>query len=201
MQQVKHCDLYYREPSIAPGVLSGGVTYTRWGHNACPSVSGTRMLYTGKMSGVFYNQKGGGANFLCLPNDPEYDTINTLSQRTDSKIYGTEYEWPITGTQDHNVPCAVCHATTRAAKVMIPAKTSCPPNWTREYYGYLESEANAGDRQPTEFVCVDKAQVSLAGTNGDINGALLYHVKATCAGTQCPPYDSNKALTCTVCTN
>ena len=190
-----------REPSIASGVLSGGVTYTRWGHNACPSVPGTQMLYTGRMSGVFYNEKGGGANFLCLPNDPEYHTLNTRVQGSYSKISGTEYEVPIAGSHDHNVPCAVCHATTRSAKVMIPAKTSCPPNWTREYYGYLESEANFGDRQRTEFVCVDKAQVSLYGSHANINGAVIYHVKATCHGIQCPPYNANNVLTCTVCTN
>ena len=166
MQQVRHCAclLLLRELSVASGVLSGGVTYTRWGHNACPSVSGTQMLYTGRMSGAFYNQKGGGANFLCLPNNPEYHTLNTNLPQLYSKIYGTEYSAPIVGSHNHNVPCAVCHATTRAAKVMIPAKTSCPPNWTREYYGYLQSEANLGDRERTEFVCVDKDQVSLYGS-------------------------------------
>ena len=47
--------LQLRELSITSGVLSGGVTYTRWGHDACPSVSGTQMLYTGRTSGVFFN--------------------------------------------------------------------------------------------------------------------------------------------------
>ena len=117
-----------------------------------------------------------------------------------STIYGTEYQHPISGSQDHNVPCAVCHATTRAAKVMIPAKTSCPPHWTKEYYGYLQSDNNANNRQRTEFVCVDKAQVSLAGSHANIDGALLYHVRAACHGIQCPPYDTNQVLTCTVCT-
>ena len=192
--------LQLRESSIASGVLSGGVTYTRWGHNACPSVPGTQMLYTGRMSGVFYNQKGGGANYLCLPNNPEYNTLNTYSPNLYSEIYGTEYTAPIAGSQDHNVPCAVCHATTRAAKVMIPAKTSCPPNWTREYYGYLQSETIRSDCQRTEYVCVDKDQVSLYGSHADINGAILYHVRATCIGIQCPPYNANDVLTCTVCT-
>ena len=61
------------------GVLSGGVTYTRWGHNACPRVYGTQMLYTGRVAGAFFNQKGGGANYLCLPNDPDYNTIRTYT--------------------------------------------------------------------------------------------------------------------------
>ncbi len=62
-----------------------------------------------------------------------------------SYIYGTEYEHPIVGTQEHNV-CAVCHMTTRSAVLMIPSKTSCPPNWIREYYGYLMSEYHGHHR-------------------------------------------------------
>ncbi len=139
--------------------------------------------------------------------EPTFSVFQTTQSTTPQHIlsiwllYGTEYDDPIAGSHDHNVPCAVCHATTRAAKVMIPARTSCPPNWTREYYGYLESEANAVDRQRTEFVCVDKDQVPLAGSQGDTNGALLYHVKAACHGIQCPLYNVNDVLTCTVCTN
>ena len=40
--------------------------------------------------------------------------------------------------------------------MMIPVKTSCPLYWTREYYGYLQSESNAHKR--TEYLCVDQAQ-------------------------------------------
>ena len=38
----------------------------------------------------------------------------------------------------------ICNASTRAAMIMIPAKTQCPSSWTREYhdsnYGYLMTE-------------------------------------------------------------
>ena len=176
------------------------MTYTRWGHNACPSVPGTQMLYTGRMAGAFYNQKGGGANYLCLPNDPDYN-IKTNTPRYYSSIYGTEYEYPLVGTQNHDVPCAVCYATTRAAQLMIPAKTSCPPNWTREYYGYIMSENNWSDRSRNQYICVDKNQVSVRGSRANIDGNVIYQVRATCHGIQCPPYDPNKVLTCAVCTN
>ncbi len=159
-----------------------------------------RCCTLGEWVEYFINKKGGGANFLCLPTNPEYHTLNTYASRYYSEISGTEYEYLIAGSHNHNVPCAVCYTTTRAAKVMIPARTSCPPYWTREYYGYLQSENNFGDRQPTEFVWVDKEQVSLYGSHADINGAVIYHVRATCHGIQCPPYNTNRALTCTVCT-
>ena len=57
-----------------------------------------------------------------------------------SKVYGSEYDLPLQGTHDHNVPCAVCCVSTRPTVLMIPAKASCPPNWTREYYGYIMTE-------------------------------------------------------------
>ena len=182
------------------GIRFGGVTYTRWGHNACPSVPGTQMLYTGRVAGAFFNQGGGGANYLCLPNNPEYNIKTTLTSHT-SNIYGTEYEYPIAGTHDHDIPCAVCYATTRVAKLMIPGKTSCPPNWTREYYGYVMSELNRPARHRNQYICMDKDQLSLPGSAPNINGNVLYHTRAMCHGIHCPPYRSDRALTCTVCTN
>ena len=38
---------------------------------------------------------------------------------------------------DQHVPCAVCHVSTRAAVLMIPAWLHCPSQWTLEYTGYL----------------------------------------------------------------
>ena len=158
------------------------------------------MLYTGRVAGEYYNHKGGGANYLCLPNNPDYN-IRTSSPRYYSRVYGTEYEYPLIGTHNHDVPCAVCYATTRAAQLMIPAKTSCPSGWTREYYGYIMSEGNWDNRSRNQYICVDKNQVSLPGSRSNIDGTVIYHIKAACHGIQCPPYDPNKALTCAVCTN
>ena len=180
---------------------SGGVTYTRWGHNACPRVSGTQMLYTGRVAGVYYTSKGGGANYLCLPNDPEYNIKTNPLPKYYSTVYGTEYQYPLVGTNEHDVPCAVCYATTRTAEVMIPAKTSCPSGWTREYYGYIMSESNLQGVYRNQFICVDKDQVSIPGSASNINGNLIYHTRAACRGIQCPPYSSKEVLTCAVCTN
>ncbi len=83
--------LQLRELSIAAsGVLSGGVTYTRWGHNACPSVPGTQMLYTGRMAKVLFDKMGGGANFLCLPNNSQYYTLNTYTSHVITQRFPAE---------------------------------------------------------------------------------------------------------------
>ncbi len=178
------------------------MTFTRWGHDACPTVAGTALVYTGRVAGAYFNQRGGGSNYLCLPNDPDYGVIGTNYIHDFSRIYGTEYELPAAGTHDTDAPCAVCYDSVRSSKLMIPAKTSCPTDWTIEYFGYLMAAANFGDRSRGQYVCVDKEQKALPGSNINLNGNLLYHVRATCIGTgiQCPPYDSKRTLTCVVCT-
>ena len=112
-------------------------------------------------------------------------------------IFGSEYESPIRGTHDHNVPCAVCAVSTREMVLMIPAKTSCPTSWTREYYGYLMSAHYGHER--TMYTCVDKGQESLPGNHVNDNSVLFYHVEASCTGMACSPYDPQE-LTCAVCT-
>ena len=50
------------------------------------------------------------------------------------------------------------------------------------------------------FECVDRNPESIAGSIGNINGGLFYHVEAKCTGLACPPYDEGKEVTCVVCT-
>ena len=133
-----------------------------------------------------------------MPEDPEYTLRFTSGVRDHSYVFGAEYEAPIQGGNDHNVPCAVCYASTRAAVMTIPAKTTCPQSWTREYYGYLMADYHRYGR--TTFECVDKDQDSIPGSAPNTNGALFYHVEAHCNGMPCPPYDPQKELNCVVCT-
>ncbi len=182
-----------------PGPKSGGATYTRWGNSTCADIAGTEQVYSGITAGSSHVHRGNGANYLCLVKDPQYNLRYSASgPRYKSYIYGSEYEHPIVGTHEHNVPCAVCHVTTRSAVLMIPGKTTCPPNWTREYYGYLMSAYHGHYRSMYE--CVDKGMESLPGSSSNTNGALLYHVEAVCSvGIPCPPYDNVKEINCVVC--
>ena len=83
-----------------------------------------------RAAGTFYAKLGGGSNYLCLPDVPQYTLRYTPGSQSYSEIHGTEYEHPIAGTHEHNVPCAVCSASTCVAVLMIPARTSCPTGWT-----------------------------------------------------------------------
>ena len=190
-------------PGVAgpPGPSRGGVVYTRWGKTSCPNVSGTELVYAGRGGGTWWNHRGGAANYLCMPDDPDYLRYQPGVQGF-SYVYGVEYETypgqPLSAVRDHNAPCAVCYASTRVAVTMIPAKTRCPSTWTLEYSGYLMSQHI--NFHPTMYECVDKNPDSIPGTATDTNGALFRHVEANCNGMACPPYDPQKELTCAVCT-
>ena len=144
-----------------------------------------------------FQDHGGGGNYLCMPNDPQYTLNYSPGVQNYSYVYGTEYEGPQLGRENHNAPCAVCYIPTKHVVLMIPAKTSCPSGWTREYYGYLMAERIIHQRSTYE--CVDRNKESISGTQSHIDGGHFWHVEAHCNGMSCPPYNNYKELNCVVC--
>ena len=188
-----------------PGPRSAGVTYIRWGKSSCPSVTGTQLVYAGRAGGTNYGSSGGGAEKLCLPLDPDYINVaRSTSATLYSTLHGAEYQTqdgPHHNLYNQNVPCAVCYASTRAAMIMIPAKTQCPSSWTREYYGYLMTEREHTAHYRSSFDCADVNPDVVPGGATNTNGALFQYVIATCNdGLQCPPYQANRVVSCAVCT-
>ena len=152
----------------------------------------------------YYSHVGGGHDYQCFPDIPEWGEYIGGTQGY-SHVYGVEYEAPIprlgggTNLHDHDVPCAVCHVPTRDAKLMIPAKVTCPSGWTKEYNGYLMTERLTHYSAPFECVDID-AEAGYGGV-ANMNGGLFYHVEAVCTNSlQCPPYSPERELTCVVCT-
>jgi len=72
-------------PAGPPGPTAGGVVYTRWGRTTCPTTSGTQLVYTGRAAGSWYDQRGGGADYLCLSDNPNYLSYTNGIQ--DSRSY------------------------------------------------------------------------------------------------------------------
>lgn len=79
----------------------------------------------GQAGGNYQTHKGGGVNYLCLPNDPE----NGQHQSYDNaQVYGGEYEVSSTSKpsgwsgsmSSKEVPCSVCYRKHRSAVLMIP---------------------------------------------------------------------------------
>ena len=181
--------------------------YTRWGRTTCPNTTGTQLLYAGRAAGSSRNERGGAANHLCLPEQPQYSNFTTGVQAGRAYLHGALYATgsaradtgPFHSVSDHNVPCAVCYIPTRGTIVMIPAQNTCPSSWTREYYGYLMAPWIGYHR--TMFECVDHSPQSVPGSAVSTAGTVFYHVEVKCnRGVLCPPYDAQKEITCVVCT-
>ena len=177
--------------------------YIRWGRTTCPSTQDTQLVYSGRAAGTYYRHKGGAANYLCLPDDPDYLEYGAGTQGR-SYITGVEYFFlshpSLSAVLRHNAPCAVCYVATRCVALMIPAKIQCPTNWTLEYDGYLATEYyNRNSR--TMFECVDKTPESIPRFNAASDTMAFFQpVEPYCNDLSCPPYDDEKELTCVVCT-
>jgi hypothetical protein len=189
-------------PPGAAGV--GGLSFIRWGRTTCPTTAGTQLLYTGKVVGSDH-RRGGSAEYTCLHNDPQFLQTTPGLQLRRTQLYGTEYEFldtpPALGNLlRHDVPCSLCYTPTRTAKITIPARTSCPPSWTREYYGYYMSEAQYTNHKTKTPVCMDVNAEPLPGTSGHNVKSVIHFMEVTCVGIQCPPYSNGAEITCVVCT-
>ncbi|XP_019850500.1 PREDICTED: short-chain collagen C4-like [Amphimedon queenslandica] len=181
------------------GGPKSGVVYTCWGRKSCPT--GAELLYEGITGGSPHAEPGGGANYVCLPKIPQY--MSTTVPTWYSEMHGTEYEGVneiFLGKHNHNVPCAVCYATNRIAKLMIPARIECPDStWTMEYKGYLM--AGYGEHSSNKvYECVDENPETIDGSEANTDGALMYFIQSTCNGLPCLPYVNKRAITCVVCT-
>ncbi len=191
------------------GPQSGGATYTRWGSLSCPATAGTELVYSGISGGTKYNEEGGGANYLCMPTDPEYSTELRYSNGITGHvhIYGVEYDYPLQGGHRHDAACAVCRTNNRSSSVMIPAKATCPTGWTREYFGYIMTEfkgrQNQDIRGRTMFVCVDKSFGTVTTQQSSNSIVYFHHVEINCnTGFPCRAgkYNNHQELNCVVCT-
>ena len=191
----------YKGSRGPPGPPGGGVTYTYWGKTSCPS--GRTTVYKGYAGGSHWNTFGGGSNLLCATDLPKYNSGWTPVDRGSAKLYGAELKTSrqiLGGVVNGNVPCAVCHVSTRSSQIMVPGTYECPSGWIREYDGWLMAP-NLGHRNHNSFTCMAKWPDTVPGFSGEQFGNFLYHVEADCAsGIECPPYNSQREMSCVVCT-
>eukprot|EP00057_Strongylocentrotus_purpuratus_P030893 XP_783000.3 PREDICTED: short-chain collagen C4 isoform X1 [Strongylocentrotus purpuratus] len=183
-----------------------GVIYIRWGNDVCPEDA--ELIYSGSIGGAYYAHTGSGSNYLCMPDEPIYDEVETSPHADRALIYSSEYEVNTAPSRmqpmhDHTPTCAVCRAPSgHTSKLMIPARNVCPSQeWRLEYAGYIMAAKYT--HQKTEFVCVDREMVPKAGTRDSQNGALLYMTEVRClvgGGLDCGPYMNGYEITCAVCT-
>ncbi|CAC5356436.1 unnamed protein product [Mytilus coruscus] len=156
--------------------MGGGDTYVRWGRTTCPSINGTKLVYSGYTGGGYYSHPGRPAEPVCLPTNPNFlKTSGTNS----AYIYGTEYETNFFGwnSAHQDVPCSVCHVQF-GTTIMIPGKTACNKGWKLQYKGNLAA-GHAGHDGASTYLCVDLNQENIRGGSANYNyGYLLYDVVA-----------------------
>jgi hypothetical protein len=178
------------------------VVFTRWGKAACPRTEGTEYLYRGRMAGSPYNEPG-TVEYLCLHQTPQFLRTTPGLQAGRGRLYGTGYEArdnpPAFGNiEHHEAPCSVCYTPRRSTKITIPARTSCPPSWTREYYGYMMAAAQYSNQKSKIPVCIDAFADS--HHSGFARQSELYFLETVCVGISCPPFSDGAEITCVVCT-
>jgi hypothetical protein len=192
-------------PSLPTAAAVSGVTYTRWGRTSCPNDTEAQLVYSGRAGGSNQLAQGGSAEKICLPDNPDYipGSIDLSFTILKSVVQGAELEVGLRGNplqhlSEENAPCAVCDVPTRARVIMVPAKTVCPPSWTREYYGFLMTEYDGYYR--SSYTCIDVDSEPIPGESSNTSPSLFYHTVTDCNGLLCPPYENNRQLSCVVCT-
>lgn len=165
------------------------------------------LFLTGYTGGSDSDHTGAAVDFLCLPEDPEWDNYDD-SVRTSSgaRVYGGEYQTgqdlsilspPERNTLVEDAPCAVCWIE-RGSVLIIPGKLTCPAGWSKEYSGYLAA-GDFNNIAASEYVCLDKEFELIPGGEENLNGKLFYIAEAICGSLPCEPYVNGRELTCVVC--
>ena len=180
--------------------------YTRWGSRSCPDNEETELMYSGVMGANEHEAHGGGANFLCMPKNPEYSSNLTYQPGVRGVLFLTAATYSVPFRRDsngHQVACTVCYVKNKSLTLMIPARASCPSPWTRQYYGYIMSEQRGGNsRNRYMYECVDKATEIVHGPNNRNFGLAIFPVEASCnRGLNCgaDKYNNHQEINCVVC--
>ena len=201
IDMMKHYLHTSRKTECSDNKLNVGAVYVRWGRKICPE--GADLVYSGQAGGNHYNNKGGGSNYLCLPNDP--DNGKPYSYANDV-LYGAEYRGDgsskLSGLDNlslKDVPCAVCRRKGKSSVLMIPGKQSCYKGWNAEYTGYLMT-AHKSHSHTKDYVCMDQNAEPIDSDTSNKQGALLYAVRTTCGSLRCPPHKNHTQMLCALCT-
>ena len=158
--------------------------------------------YSGITAGKHISNTGSGTNTLCMPHDPDSlpsEFPTTTYSGYYGYLWGAEYQFTYKNVAvDDDVPCAICTVKPATTTMMIPAKNTCPQDWTLQYHGYLSASYSSG--KSTDYICVDNDPEFFEGlrqVNSDGHG--LYPVKAYCGSLPCPNYKQSQYLSCAVC--
>ncbi|VDH94265.1 Hypothetical predicted protein [Mytilus galloprovincialis] len=159
---------------------------------------GIDYLSRGIAGGGSYDETGSGTNYLCLPHDPDQSPSQFPNELEANDyvahVWGAEYQYSFGRVKlSDDVPCAVCLDTKTTTSLMIPAKSSCPSHWIKQYNGFLCSNMY-GHPAASEYACVDYDAQYVEGKRENQDGKLFYPVASKCGSLPCPPYENAKFI-------
>ena len=165
------------------------------------------IVFKGYTAGSHRLHPGSGSNYLCMPEDPQWENYVSGSQGVGTVVgvaYGFSSRTSVFSENNTDTdlggqpgPCAFCYVGGRSTVAMIPARTQCPDGWTTEYAGYLMSEWSNSDRKRSSFICWDEAPEIASG--GIAPQAAIYPVEVLCGSLPCSQYITDRELSCVVC--
>jgi len=179
-----------------PDLDGSGSTFVRWGALTCPDSS--ELIYKGFGAGSHHGHAGGGANFLCLVEDPSDAPDTNTGNNNQAILYGMEWRDHYVGAyQNHgDVGCSTCSFS--GATYTKWGSTECESGHTTLYAGNVMSSHHGHYR--SEWICVDPLrQVHSKSNNGHQTSALLYLAEYECGALPCGPFDTHKEVACAVC--
>ncbi|VDI60787.1 Hypothetical predicted protein [Mytilus galloprovincialis] len=137
-----------------------------------------KTSHSGQVGGNDHTTKGGGVNYLCLPNDPENEQLQSFGN---DQIFGGEYRISSSGKPSG----------------WSESRKTCYKGWNSEYDGYLMSDHYTHNNK--DFACVDINSETLDSKNKDEHGILFYPLRTKCGSLRCPPYTNEADVLCVVC--
>ena len=82
------------------------------------------LVIAGQAGGNYYTNKGGGSNYLCLPNDlyngKPYSYANDVLNRAEHKVSGSAKPSGFDNLHNKDIPSAVCRRRGKFSVLMIP---------------------------------------------------------------------------------
>jgi len=177
--------------------------YTQWGSTNC-TTSNTLLIYSGYTSVSPSSDKGGGSNYLCLPEKPTYmkkhPSRSSISAQIDGAKYGSTFSKVNSNMQRKVIQCSVCQIEQRTTTLMLPASNECPKDYVVLYTGYLSTQVSLSR---TQFICIDNSTVpTILASNTRIQvSELELTIVSECNILPCgkEKYIQNALISCIVC--
>lgn len=150
------------------------------GRKDCAGGNGdATAVYTGQLAGPASGNSGGGADLLCMVNDPIYDGGSTAYGGAGG-LYATKFvtsttaiSSAYTSVNGFNVPCTVCQAPAARPYAMVnPGRQDCPTGFVRDFKGYLM--AAAYNTNPNSYVCVNDAPQTLGVSQSTTSSEIYF---------------------------